>query len=60
MCIRDSSRIWQSVKAALVIYFVWWVFIMAFTFLCGEAAVQMCIRDRHRAERNTAAPPHSR
>ena len=34
------SRIWQSVKAALVIYFVWWVFIMAFTFLCGEAAVR--------------------
>ena len=34
------SRIWQSVRAALVIYFVWWVFIMAFTFLCGEAAVR--------------------
>ena len=34
------SRIWQSVKAALVIYFVWWVFIMAFTFLCGEAAIR--------------------
>ena len=34
------SRIWQSIKAALVIYFVWWVFIMAFTFLCGEAAIR--------------------
>ena len=29
------SRIWQSVKAALAIYFVWWVFVMAFTFLLG-------------------------
>ena len=29
-----------NMEAALVIYFVWWVFIMAFTFLCGEAAVR--------------------
>lgn len=34
------SRIWQSVKAALVIYFVWWVFVMAFTFLLGGAAIR--------------------
>ena len=34
------SRILQSVKAALVIYFVWWVFVMAFTFLLGEAAIR--------------------
>ena len=34
------SRIWQSVKAALAIYFVWWVFVMAFTFLLGGAAIR--------------------
>lgn len=34
------SRIWQSVKAALEIYFVWWVFVMAFTFLLGGAAIR--------------------
>ena len=34
------SRILQSVKAALAIYFVWWVFVMAFTFLLGEAAIR--------------------
>ena len=30
----------QSVKAALAIYFVWWVFVMAFTFLLGGAAIR--------------------
>lgn len=34
------SRIWQSVKAALAIYLVWWVFVMAFTFLLGGAAIR--------------------
>ena len=34
------SRIWQSVKAALAIYVVWWVFVMAFTFLLGGAAIR--------------------
>lgn len=34
------SRIWQSVKAALAIYFVWWVFVMAFTFLLGGTAIR--------------------
>lgn len=34
------SRIWQSVKAALAIYSVWWVFVMAFTFLLGGAAIR--------------------
>lgn len=35
-----ARRIWQSVKAALAIYFVWWVFVMAFTFLLGGAAIR--------------------
>lgn len=30
------SRIGQSVRAALKIYFVWWLFVLAFTFLLGE------------------------
>lgn len=30
------SRIWQSVKAALAIYFVWWVFVMAFHLPAGR------------------------
>ena len=34
------SRIWQSVKAALMVYFVWWVFVMTFTFLLGETAIR--------------------
>ena len=34
------SRIIQSVKAALGIYFVWWLCVMAFTFLLGGAAVR--------------------
>ena len=34
------SRFWLSVKAALAIYFVWGVFVMAFTFLLGGAAIR--------------------
>ena len=34
------SRIWQSTKAATVIYMVWWLFVVAFTFLCGEAVLR--------------------
>lgn len=35
------SRIWQSVRAALKIYFVWWLFVLAFTFLLGEAVLRL-------------------
>ena len=34
------SRVWQSVKAALLIYFLWWLGVMAFTFLWSEAAIR--------------------
>lgn len=35
------SRIWQSVRAALKIYFVWWLFVLAFTFLLGEPVLRL-------------------
>lgn len=35
------SRIWQSVRAALKIYFVWWLFVLAFTFLLGEPVLHL-------------------
>ena len=35
------SRIWQSVRAALKIYFVWWLFVLAFTFLLGEPLLRL-------------------
>ena len=34
------SRIGQSVRAALKIYFVWWLFVLAFTFLLGEPVLR--------------------
>ena len=35
------SRIGQSVRAALKIYFVWWLFVLAFTFLLGEPVLRL-------------------
>lgn len=35
------SRIGQSVHAALKIYFVWWLFVLAFTFLLGEPVLRL-------------------
>lgn len=35
------SRIGQSVRAALEIYFVWWLFVLAFTFLLGEPVLRL-------------------
>ena len=35
------SRIAQSVRAALKIYFVWWLFVLAFTFLLGEPVLRL-------------------
>ena len=35
------SRIRQSVRAALKIYFVWWLFVLAFTFLLGEPVLRL-------------------
>ena len=35
------SRIWQSVRAALKIYFIWWLFVLAFTFLLGEPVLRL-------------------
>ena len=35
------SRIGQSVCAALKIYFVWWLFVLAFTFLLGEPVLRL-------------------
>lgn len=35
------SRIWQSVRAALKIYFVWWLFVLVFTFLLGEPVLRL-------------------
>lgn len=35
------SRIGQSVRAALKIYFVWWLFVLAFTFLLGEPVLHL-------------------
>lgn len=35
------SRIGQSVRAALRIYFVWWLFVLAFTFLLGEPVLRL-------------------
>ena len=35
------SRMWQSVRAALKIYFVWWLFVLAFTFLLGEPVLRL-------------------
>ena len=34
------SRIRQSVKAATIIYMVWWVFVVLFTIFCGEAVIR--------------------
>lgn len=35
------SRIGQIVRAALKIYFVWWLFVLAFTFLLGEPVLRL-------------------
>ncbi len=35
------SRIGQSVRAALKIYFIWWLFVLAFTFLLGEPVLRL-------------------
>ena len=35
------SRIGQSVRAALKIYFVWWLFVLAFPFLLGEPVLRL-------------------
>lgn len=35
------SRTGQSVRAALKIYFVWWLFVLAFTFLLGEPVLRL-------------------
>lgn len=35
------NRIGQSVRAALKIYFVWWLFVLAFTFLLGEPVLRL-------------------
>ena len=35
------SRIGQSVRAALEIYFVWWLFVLAFPFLLGEPVLRL-------------------
>ena len=35
------SRIGQSVRAALKIYFVWWLFVLALTFLLGEPVLRL-------------------
>ena len=35
------SRIGQRVRAALKIYFVWWLFVLAFTFLLGEPVLRL-------------------
>lgn len=35
------SRIGQSVRSALKIYFVWWLFVLAFTFLLGEPVLRL-------------------
>lgn len=35
------SCIGQSVRAALKIYFVWWLFVLAFTFLLGEPVLRL-------------------
>ena len=35
------SRIGQSVRAALKIYFIWWLFVLVFTFLLGEPVLRL-------------------
>ena len=35
------SRIGQSVRAALKIYFIWWLLVLAFTFLLGEPVLRL-------------------
>ena len=35
------SRIGHSVRVALKIYFVWWLFVLAFTFLLGEPVLRL-------------------
>lgn len=35
------NRIGQSVRVALKIYFVWWLFVLAFTFLLGEPVLRL-------------------
>ncbi len=34
------SRIVQSIKAALVIYMAWWLFVVAYTFFLGEITIR--------------------